>query len=278
MGIGKVKANRGFRVIIREILCYDARLWKDAWRNTHDSLARGWLLSLAISIATLLAGMIISAGGSTIQLTNFAVGCAALLMVGLVFFTWNLGLAPYRIYKLLLDDNKKLEPVLRIVFRDEPAFNHATHSPVPGGSVRMTYVRVLPESLGGVVPECRGYLTNIERLTDTGQWEATDFTGADSLLLSWSLKGDAGFEPVELRAGMKQYLDVFSANEVHERIDFCTNGFPNWLRHVVNERGTYRLTVLVHGTAIAPASIFLIVTWKGRWDDIDVTEGTDPNP
>jgi hypothetical protein len=89
-----------------------------AWRGTRDHFSRGWhsvAEACAPGVAVTLALYIRASGGSGHEyMTTLATAAAASFLWVSVVFCWNVGLAPYRLWRATLTRMSKLAVVRRI--------------------------------------------------------------------------------------------------------------------------------------------------------------------
>lgn len=111
------------------------------------------------------------------------------------------------------------------------------------------------------------YLVGIEKDDGQGNFEPTIYV--DSIPLAWSCRGDLRYSEIDIPYGVSQYFDVLKTSDRGDRV------IPQWQFDIIrylslfNQKGRYRLTVLVSGDGVDPVMIKLIFDWKGQWDTFE---------
>jgi len=133
------------------------------------------------------------------------------------------------------------------------------------------YLRVRATNTSSTMAKrCRAYLVNIEELSArTGQFEQT--IHSDTLVLFWSCKRtrDENLAPIDIPFGVNQYIDVLKTQSYGPTNMFipCLEFTPSRYMDMLSRVGTYRLTIMVTGDEVPPATIKIRFTWTGQWDD-----------
>jgi len=167
---------------------------------------------------------------------------------------------------------EKLIPKFKLEFEHSPAYVHTTFHGSPDRPA--TYVRVLPVLSCPTLLKCRGFLTDIERMNiETGKFEATLFSGTDSLPLSWSFQiEEEKYQPVDLFKGINRFLDVLFTSKVPGGLHYCVPAIPNWIVNDLSQAGNYCLSITVISEEGISESTKVIIYWTGEWDKIAIGE------
>jgi hypothetical protein len=113
----------------------------------------------------------------------------------------------------------------------------------------------------------------VERL-DGNRFERTSY--GDSLQLAWSALPDRSFAAIDLLENIPQYIDVISTRETSHTIHLHTHLLPFRYEDLFFTTTTYRVTVVVSGDGVSPASIALLFDWNGRWDFLPCLDQRGP--
>ena len=157
-------------------------------------------------------------------------------------------------------------PKVRVDFggTDDTAYFAVT----PDQSRRLSsWIRVrVRNTWGSAAQNCRGYLARVEKWDET----ARAFAQAeywDTQLLAWASRGDRRFEPVDLPRGIQQFLDVVAHSSAapHPKFELQTQYKPYREVALGNEKGLFRLTIVVTGDNFGPKVLRLRYRWSGNW-------------
>jgi hypothetical protein len=188
------------------------------------------------------------------------------------------GFAAYRVWKpereKVIELEERLAPKLSLSFEQRPPWISRiedSNIPTPENSQNTApsiwfSVRVVNHRPGVTVKGCRAALTAIEVLRD-GRWAPTRFSS--SLPLRWAESLD-GHQRIDLPHEEIRLANVLSVDPTWNRIQVKWD--QNWKvnERIFDEPGQYRLTIVASSVEGVSASIQLIVTWTGRWDDTTV--------
>jgi hypothetical protein len=114
-------------------------------------------------------------------------------------------------------------------------------------------------------------LSGIDQKGASGSWESTNY--GESLQLSWASHGDVAFEALDLPQRVPMFVDVVSVRDTETAFRLATRRKPFRLRKLCSTPGTYRFNVVAVGDNVAPVRVSLIFTWRGKWDEFEVTSG-----
>jgi hypothetical protein len=168
-------------------------------------------------------------------------------------------------------------PRLRLTFvEDADHFLTETKERIGGATAdhKAIYVRVhVVNRSWALAKSCRAYLANMERLGGSGKWENTTY--CESLPLSWAGYVESRFAPLDLSQNVTHVVDVLSTREVSPSFKLETLCILKRYEELMRTHETYRLTVLVSGDGVRPASMKLIFKWTGVWDGFEVSQDKD---
>jgi hypothetical protein len=125
------------------------------------------------------------------------------------------------------------------------------------------YVRVkVTNKRSRLAKGCRAYLVGIERLTETGRFERTEY--CDSIQLGWAVRGDQSYSAIDLPKDVPHFIDVVSTRPVSNSFKPHIHPVPMRYQQLFATQGTYRLTIRVSGDGVEPASSSLWFKWSGK--------------
>jgi hypothetical protein len=172
----------------------------------------------------------------------------------------------------------------RLVVRFEPADRrHVADSPMvvtrQGSSpqtVQSRWVRISLENTGrSHLKDTEAFVVSVER-EQQGRWAPTSFI--DPLRLPWgSTNSETAYLTRDLPTGVPFFVDVCRSMQGApwgvDALDLATQITPLRLQHLFSERSRYRMTVKIIGTGVKPATLRVIVTWTGVWDELKTSKG-----
>ncbi len=163
---------------------------------------------------------------------------------------------------------QRLSPRLAITF--DPKNSLCVHETFYGGdrSNKTIYVAVLPTATTGVaVHNCQGYLTDVRKLGNHGEWYPTTFAGRQRL--EW---GARGFDPLDVNPGTLQPLNVFQVKAIHKRIeplvDYPLNKDADLF---ADSNASFKLQIVVVSDDCPNASISLVANIAEGWNKPQVS-------
>lgn len=159
-------------------------------------------------------------------------------------------------------------PRLALEFKDSGHFvaKTAEESKSPPVRYGARYIRIkVTNTKSALAKSCKAYLANIERLGQSGIWEATEY--CESLQLRWAGRG---YEALDLPKDVPHFVDVVSTREVSKSFRLETQVTLMRYEMLLNTKGTYRVTIVVSGDGVEPARIQLSFEWDGSWDNFEV--------
>ncbi len=117
---------------------------------------------------------------------------------------------------------------------------------------------------------CCAWLTNIEKKNPTsGAYDQTPYR--EIIPLQWSnCPNREDKYDTEIARGMGQYFDLLMLNEGRDDIYVRVESMPFRFEPLLQEKGTFRFTVMVAGDGFHPITIRIALLWKGLWDDFKV--------
>jgi hypothetical protein len=196
--------------------------------------------------------------GAAAVLTGLLILCSA---VAACFETWSVERSK------LLAIQEKLEPRLRLKFDPtHTAFMHSTKW--DEGDVLV--IHVLP-TCDAPIDGVSGSLVAIERLSEAGAWEPTEFN--EPIPLSWSYPNTEG--PKTLFPKPASYLNaLFIFNRTPVEIVPGAYGlrYPRRMAGVLNAGDTFRVNICVTGSGHAFAEIFIKFRLGQQWDKPEILE------
>jgi hypothetical protein len=137
------------------------------------------------------------------------------------------------------------------------------------GEARYIRVKVTNESRL-IAREARAYLTNIEKRKENGNFGATEY--CDSIPLAWSCQGKTDrFKQIGLPKDVNQFVDVIVTREKSAAFDPQVFAKPYRYVSLFNEKGIFRFTIQVSAAGPDPATIKLVLDWRGVWDDFAIS-------
>ena len=158
-----------------------------------------------------------------------------------------------------------LKPKLQLSFSNTSDCEAETPVTMGNGiKVRGVYIRakVTNTSYFGAIG-CRGYLINIEKQDEQGEFKRTIY--CDSMQLGWSCLVDNAYTGITLPKGINQYLDILCLRENGKAFGLIVNSLPFRYEQLVNETGVFRLTIKVAAENADPETIKLLFEWNGDW-------------
>lgn len=131
-----------------------------------------------------------------------------------------------------------------------------------------TYVHLRVASVRDATVTCFASVISLERLNTDGSVSAS-LTGSRQLL--WAPRE---FEPIQktISPNAPQHLDIFRSVEGENRLEPLSIDHPQVWLDFFDAVARYRITVVVAGAGRTQI-VRLLVDWRGRWDDFDVTLG-----
>jgi hypothetical protein len=119
-----------------------------------------------------------------------------------------------------------------------------------------------------IAKSCRVFLINVEKKINE-VFERTLFS--DSIQLEWSARGEEGFKGIDLPYGVSLYFVVFSTRETEpNKIKLHFHSTPFRYFNLIDNKGTYRITIMVSGDNVIPIFYKLILEWRNQWDNFDI--------
>jgi hypothetical protein len=133
------------------------------------------------------------------------------------------------------------------------------------------WFRVQPKNVrpSRLVRGVRVFLTNAEALRGGA---FSDIGFGTQRQVRWANDEVTPFEPRDLHHLEKQYVDVLSVDDVHNKVFIKWPALPRWLAYekLFESPGVYRLTLIATSSDGEGASIRLNLLWSGRWDQTEM--------
>jgi hypothetical protein len=122
---------------------------------------------------------------------------------------------------------------------------------------------------------CRAFLVDVEQRNARGEFVSLTPKYDDSLSLTWSSQpGTIGQGPIDVPAGVSQYVDIVSTDK---RIDgYRVHALIVPFRYgtlLDNKPKVLRFTILVTGDDVKQDKIKVIFDWRGQWNTFEVAKG-----
>jgi hypothetical protein len=165
-------------------------------------------------------------------------------------------------------------PVLRVSFEKNDSC--VAHTPVENGGKEYEayYIRVKVENTRRhLAKACRAFLIQVEEKDESGYYKPTLY--ADSLPLAWSCqKPDEARKPIDLPLDVAQFVDVVATDSLSNNYFVQVSPLPFRYHKLFEKKPKdFRITVLVSGDGVKPATTRIIFRWKGTWNDFEVSKG-----
>lgn len=246
-----------------------------------SALVRGWgrnmsgpvqfWLSIIIAVILFIAGTVSIVSNSTVGLLT-----TGFIAIGALHLTCYLLWAQER--NKVVSLQIAVTPNLSISFESqEPWLIKLPTSNIPDpktGEILQRpswWVRVRIQNLSElkIAHRCRVFLQNVEfSPDDNSSFQTTGFS--DSLQLRWAAAGNQPFEPYDISYAERRFIDVFSTDPVYNAILIKWNTDLIANQGLFSHKGIYRLTIIVSSEDAGSSNGILVVSWNGRWDEINV--------
>lgn len=191
-------------------------------------------------------------------------------LIGIPSWTAGLALALVVLLWSLLSYANKLRlekiPKVRIRYENEPKFRKEVIVEDEFQRYRGISIRPTVEACADSTAErCIPYLTKSERKNEQGLFE--EIPPYEPLKLEWAVQG--GFDPADIAKHIPRYFGTASSQENNDYFQIKSRPIsivhpPKFAQH-----GEYRFTIAVSGANIATSVARLIVTWNGKWNEIE---------
>jgi hypothetical protein len=115
-----------------------------------------------------------------------------------------------------------------------------------------------------VAKHCRAYLVELHKISNTKV--ISENLTPDTFQLPWA---GPDFEPRDIPAGVKQYVDLVRFSKQASGWSFLTKP-PLYasLAKLSDHRGTYRFTMVVAGDGATPQTKQIYVDYNGDWNNV----------
>jgi len=116
-----------------------------------------------------------------------------------------------------------------------------------------------------VIHGVRVFLTNVQTLHNQN---FSDVGFGTQRQIRWSNDDETPFEPRDIHHLEKQYIDMLSVDDVHNKPFVKWPALPRWISYekLFDAPGIYRLSVIATSTDGDGATISLNLLWTGHWD------------
>ena len=156
-------------------------------------------------------------------------------------------------------------PKVKLLFGSSQDFITSTEEFDGESKYHAKYVRLMTTNHSSHLARgCRVFLTLIERETETGRFERTQY--CDSIQLAWSVRGTQTFSSIDLPNGLTQFVDVISTREHATAFQVHVQSLPFRYESILSQPNTYRFTCRVVGDDIEPDELRLVFRWDGEWN------------
>ncbi len=162
-------------------------------------------------------------------------------------------------------------PKIALTYEDNAAFRKSVILKEKSANAVVQWeaisIRGLANALGDFpINNCTPWVTKIEFKRKRGRG-FTAVAPHERIKLQWALERN-GFHPTTLAAGVPTYFGILRAEKLSDSFSVPTEvkSFSHPPRF--KDHGVYRITVAATGDASTTATMRLLVTWNGQWDQI----------